>query len=306
MKKIKYEYTQRIPSHYVGSDCIQIMVPQINGGITVLNSDEIIYHYRKDSTSFINKYVQDERREQFPYSNIPTHKSRFKGKTIEYINQLFDFNRVYIEIVDGLIKENYAIKDGNEALLATKFILPNKEQTRYMNRSELEKLLNSSNGGVYHQNGGYFPDLTLPSNENILNWYKDLIIKRFENEQRYGNYTNKTLTEYFYKGLDKLTIDDIPANIFRLNNIILVFVQGNEISSIKLINIKFINKDSFIVEFYDYPITIYNLDYMKHLEQTSSKRTPEPKIPKLLNPKINSENIKKEKKYILSLIETNK
>ena len=43
---------------------------------------------------------------------------------------------------------------------------------------------------------------------------------------------------------------------------------------------------------------------MKQLEQTNSKKTPEPKFPRFLNSKINPENIKKEKKRVLSLIRT--
>lgn len=306
MKNIKYEYIQRIPSHYVGSDCIQIMIPHLNGGITVLNSDEITYHYKPNSYLFVNKYTSDERKKQFPYSQMPTHKSRVRGKKVEYINQLFDFNKVYIEIANGIIKEDYVVKDGDEALLATKYILPNQEPTRFMNREEVEELMNSANGGVYSPDSGVWQDLSLPSNKRVLDWYKEQIIERRKNEQSYygGNGTDKDLTEYFYKSVDKITIDDVPEGITIFDDAILVSVEENEIKSIKGIIVKFMGADSYMVEFYDFPVTIYSLEHMKQLEQTNSKKTPEPKFPRFLNSKINPENIKKEKKRVLSLIRT--
>lgn len=307
----KYEYIQRIPSHYVGSDCIQIMIPHLDDGITVLNSDGMAYHYKPNSHLFVNKYVSDERREQFPYSQIPTHKSKVRGKKIEYINQIFDFNRVYIEIADGIIKEDYVIKDGDEALLATKYILPNQEPTRIMNREEVEELMNSANGGVYSLDGGKWSDISLPSNERILKWYKEQILKSRENEESYyqriygvRNGFNPILKQYFYKYVDKMTIDDVPEKMTIFNDAILVSVEGNEVKSIKAISVKFMGADSFMVEFYDFPITIYSLEHVKQLEQTNSIKTPEPKIPRHLNSKISSEDVKKEKKRVLSLMKS--
>lgn len=301
MKNIKYEFIQRIPSHYVGNDCIQIMIPHINDGITVLSSDEMIYHYKPNSDLFVNKYISDERKGQFPYSQIYTHKSRVRGKKIEYINQLFDFNKVYIEIADGIIKENYVIKDGTEALLATKCIFPNQESTKFMNWEEIEELINSENGGVYSTDGGVYNDL-LSSNKLFLDYYKKEIIKRIKAMQRYGNGIDKDLTEYFYKSVDKMTINDIPEGIILINDAILVSVEENGIKSIKGIIVKFMGANSYMVKFYDFPITIYSLEHMKQLEQTNSKNTHEPKFPRFLNSKINSEDIKKEKKQVLSLI----
>lgn len=307
MKNIKYEYIQRIPSHYVGSDCIQVMIPHINGGITILNSNEMTYHYLPNSSLFINRYISDERRKQFPYSQIPTHKSWVIGERIEYINQLFDFNRIYIEFADGIVKENYVIKDGNEALLATKFILPNQELTRFMSREEVEELINSSNGGVYSSNGECVQNLSLPSNKMVLDYYKKVIIKKRKYEQNeYLLYDDEDLKEYFYKSVDKMTIDDVPEGITVFDDAILVFVEGNEIKSIKAIIVKFMSADSYMVEIYDYSITIYSLEYMKHLEQTNFIKTSEPKFSKFLNSKINSEDIKKEKKRVLSLIQSKK
>ena len=268
----------------------------------------MIYHYKSNSYLFINKYESDERRKQFPYSRIPTHKSRVKGKKVEYINQLFEFNKVYIEIADGIIKENYVIKDGEEALVANKFILPHQEPPIFMNREEVEKLINPANGGVYSLYGEYYENLSLVSDEEILAFYKEQIIQARKNEQSFydGRYTDDYLTEYIYKSVDKITIDDVPKGITVFDGAIIVSVEGNEIKSIKAVTIKLMGADSYMVEFYDFPITIYSLEHMKQLEQTNSIKTPEPKFPRFLNSQTNSEDIKIDKKYVLSLIQAKK
>ena len=77
MKQEKYEFIQRISNHYVGDDCVQVMVPHYaNDGITILNSDGITYHHKPNSNLYINKYISDERKNGFPYSEIPTHHDR--------------------------------------------------------------------------------------------------------------------------------------------------------------------------------------------------------------------------------------
>ena len=48
---------------------------------------------------YVNKYLEDERRKQFPYSNIPTHFSKIKFKKVIYTNQLLDFEKPYIIVV---------------------------------------------------------------------------------------------------------------------------------------------------------------------------------------------------------------
>ena len=75
------EIVQRIESHYVGDECIQLAIPYRNA-ITILDQDGILFHDKIGSNLYINKYLEDERRSQFPYSNIPIYYSKkmFKGK----------------------------------------------------------------------------------------------------------------------------------------------------------------------------------------------------------------------------------
>lgn len=309
MKTEKYEFVQRIKSHYVGDECIQIMIPHyLNSGITILNSEGMTYHYKPNSYLFVNKYTSDKRKEQFPYSQIPNHKSRVGLKKLEYVNQLLDFNRVYIEIANGVIKEDYVVKDGDEALLATKYILPNQQQSKYVNREEMLEFLKTANGGMFSFDGGHWENYPIATEERILEWYKEQLINKRKNEQQYynGDGTDDNLTKYFYQSLDKLTIHDVPTDLTLMEDAILVNVDNSEIKSVKAIVIKFMSADHYKIEIYDFPITIYSLEHMKKLEQTNERKTPEPKFPRLLNKSINKEEVKKAKQLILERQKTNK
>ena len=112
------ERIQRIDSYYVGNDCVQVMFP-FRDTISIISQNGILFHYKPGSSVYVNKYLEDERREQFPYSNIPMHYARIRGKKYTYTNQLLDFDKPYINISDGGIEENYVVKDNNEALLVT-------------------------------------------------------------------------------------------------------------------------------------------------------------------------------------------
>ncbi len=310
MRKQKREFVQRIESHYVADDCIQIMLPHLEDTISVLNSDGIIYHSKPNSNLYINRYISDSRRNQFPYSQIPIHSDLIRGHKVEYINQLYDFNRVYITISDGIIKENFAIKDKNEALLATKYILPIQQELQFLNRQQFEELIKAANGGVFRLDGSVVADFSIPSNEQILNWYKESLLKKRKGENSYNTYSNDELSDYFYRSLDKLTIEDVPSDISLLEGEILVSMQegenGKEICSIKGINANYIGPDKFLVVLFDFPITIYSLEHMKKLEQTNSRNSPEPKFPRFFNLKINNDEVKKEKHQVLSLKQTKK
>lgn len=305
MRKEKYEFVRRIQNHYVGDDCLQIMIPyKLNSGFTMLNADGMTYHYKPNSYLFVNKYTSDERRNQFPYSEIPNHKSRVGFQKLEYVNQLLDFNKVYIEIKDGIIIETFAVKDDDEGLVATKLIVPNQESTKYMNRSKVIKLLESGNVGLFSFCGGYYNEgLDLISEEIILECYKKQLIERRKKEENYydGNGTSKDLSDLFRRSIENLTINDVPSDILLHDDyIIVISSENNEIKSVKAIQIKFMSADNYKIESYDFPITIYSLEHMTKLEQTNSKKTSEPKFPKGLNKAIDKNDIKRSKQLVLS------
>lgn len=294
MKHKAYEYVQRIPSHYVGENCIQTMIPHLKDSITILNSSGMQYHYKPNSHLFVNNYISDERKEQFPYSQIPSHKTRVRFKKIECINQLCDFDRVYVKISDGMVVEYFVIKDGEEALMAIKYIFP-CQRTEIMNRVQINELIKTANLGMYSFSGTKWEEFTLISDEEVLKWYKECLFNKIVQ----SSYTDKILDEFIYNSMEKLTPYDITLQPILMDNLILVSSNNNEIDSIKSLVIKFNGPDKYIVDIYDFPITIYNLEQMKHLEQTSFRTTSEPKISSFLNPQIAKNEIKKAKQLVI-------
>ena len=301
MKDKNYEFVKRIKSHYVGDDCIQVMITYpSNSAITILNKDGMLYHYKPNSTLFINKYISDKRKDNFPYSKIPNHKNMVGFKKYVYVNQLLDFNFVYIEIQNGFIIENYAVKDGEEALLVTKYILPNEETTKYMTRDEVLELIKNANGGIFVKDASYYNSYHLPSEERVLEWYKEQMMSRIKSKHHYDEREfEDDLTEYLYKSVDRLTINDVPSDITIMKDLLFVTIDNNEIKSIKEVSVKFMKENNYKVKCYDFPITIYSLGHVKKIEQISSVDAKEPRIPRFLNKMINKEEIKKAKRLVL-------
>ena len=55
MKKIN-EFVQKIKSHYVGNDCVQVMIPYQNA-LTIVSPDGMLYHHTPESRIYINKSI---------------------------------------------------------------------------------------------------------------------------------------------------------------------------------------------------------------------------------------------------------
>ena len=170
-----------------------------------------------------------------------------------------------------------------------------------MTRKEVETLISNINGGMFNLEGGYLLDYQLVSEESILEWYKEKLIKRRQGfEKTSGNY-DEEVSKYFYQGINKLTINELNAKI-SIDDFIGVYIENNEIKSIKGIVITFVGANRYKIEFYDFPITIYTIDHMKQLEQQNSINTKEPRISRFLNSNIDKEVIRKEKEKVRSLV----
>lgn len=302
---IKNEFVQRIASHYVSNDCIQVTEKQFSDTITILNSDGMTYHTKPNSNLSVNNYVLDERRNKFPYSEIEVHYSRHMFQKIKKVNQLYDFNRVYLKISDNRFIESYAIKDGNEALLVTKILIPEEASVDYMSLKEIEELINKTNGNIYALDGSCYDQFKVFNSDDLLKMYKKYILDLRNHEIAYNhnNYGHslEELTDYINKHIDSITVDDIPSDLYVSKGDIFVSVENGEIQSVKIYVFKFISDDYYQVESYNLPITIYTYDQAKELEQTSFQKTKETKISRLLNPDIDKNVIKRERKRLLSM-----
>lgn len=103
----------------------------------IFNINDIQYLNHKDN-GFINKYTEDERRSQFPYHNITQHHY---NRYITVANQIYEFNKPYLEFRFGEIFESYVVKDGDDALLLTKLLDIKNPEKNIVTRKQLEELM---------------------------------------------------------------------------------------------------------------------------------------------------------------------
>lgn len=317
MKKVS-EVVQRIESHYVGDDCIQVMVPYKNT-ITILNRDGIIYSHKEGVHTSINKYLEDERRKQFPYSNIPTHYSRFGlfGK-INYANQLLNFEEPYIRIGDGGIVESFAVKDKNEALLINK-ILIGGSRSICVTRAELEELFSKSTREKERKFIIYLDDESintgefhsLASEEKIYNFVKSQITENIAELRKYVSNESSSMVGWYLlahplfldfveQSIQNFDLNNMRVNVgLRIGEAIIVRSSGSDMI-MQYVDAKFISLNNYKIDIIDIPVNKYTLEQLKHLSSTIAK-TKEPRIPLRLNPAVSRQDIQEAKQMIKSL-----
>lgn len=297
---------QKIPSHYVLEDCVQIMIPYQNA-ITILNQDGILYHDTVGSNLLnINKYLKDNRRKQFPYSNIPIHYFRDKI----YTNQILEFEKPYISISDNVVTERYVIKDNNEALMM-KEVMKYKSYVKHMPYEEVLKIIEKkdTNDQVYYVNF----DGTIPlydnklyfTEEEIYDQIKKMLKKNIEDfreaKQKNNDYLSEYLRKnpmflnYFEKHIEKLDFSLIEFNCNITPLLIILRVNNGDIT-IQGVDVTFVKKDDFKVEVFEMLVNEYTLEQLKFLPNINL--TKEIKIPLKINPGVARKDIKKAKQMI--------
>ena len=309
------EIVQRIKGCYVASDCLQFMFRKDGDAITILNKEGIVYHKKDNSNFFVDKSSERRKKYVFPYSKIPY----FKVKNGECVSQILDFDKMYITISNGHIIENYALKDGKEALVASKVLTHVKEDTKICSISEVKDLFHKNEGNIFALDGSkrnlnseiIDEDLILNEHKNWLKANVMLELNVLENNNpvryiitdKYGKlYHSDESIEIMRKicddYLNKLTIDDVDKKYNICSNTIFVNNGNNDIESIKKVNVNFIGHDKYEVITYDYPLTKYTLEHLKQLEVTNLVKTNEPKISIFLNPGVDVEEIVNSKELV--------
>lgn len=318
MAKEVNEIVQRINSWYVGDDCAQLMIPYKNA-ITILDRNGIVYHHKEGSEVFINNYVNDERRKQFPYHSIPTHytKFAFNGK-FHYTNQLLQFEQPYIRINDGNIIESFIVKDKNEALAINKVMRIHKN-TSFKTREELEKIFEQptdENEKLYYLYvTGTMPinnELNISSEKEIFDYIKSQLSKNVADFREYvndnpgstvGSYLRKNefFLDFVEHNISKIDLKDYKFNLRLMDGdtVLLVKINGIDIS-IQGVDVYFITPDYYRVDIYDILVTKYTLEQLKYLTPKIEK-TKEPRITLKANPGITREDINKEKQLVRQL-----
>ena len=308
------EIVQRIQSHYVGDDCIQIMFPY-QDTLTILNPDGMLYHHKQGSNVYVNKYLEDERRKQFPYYNIPTHFSKFMFKNIAYTNQLLDFEKPYIRIGDGYFSESFVIKDNNQALLISSIMKPDNH-VEHMTYDELLKYVgkHDSDEQVYYVYlSGALPsnnERLFPTEERIHSYIREQLLENISDfeeaaknyESSVGRYLreNPMFLSYFSKKMRDINFSLIDFNV-GINDLMLVVRINKGNITIQGVEAMFVRENDYKVDIYDIPVNKYSLEQLRYVPKINIKR--EPRIPLRLNPGVTRQDVKVAKQMVKTLRE---
>lgn len=263
---------QKLPNHYVGEDCVQVRVPY-SDDLTILDGEGIFFHSCNNNPStYINKYLDDERSKNFPYHNIPTYKYCKLGHKVICVNQLFDFYQSYVLIGPGYgITEEYVIKD-NEGIFLVKNNIELKDSLTLRKRFELNSLFEkrSDDEKIYYLS---------------------------ENGEVYSEITNDLLP--LEKEIRKVASH---SDVYPLNNgkPIIVIRIGSVETTINGVLIDYVRDNCYRVNETNYPVTKYTLNMIKCLGLKIRDYT-EPRIALWNNSNIKRKDIKEAKEMVKRL-----
>lgn len=315
MKKFD-EIVLKMPNHYVKDDYIQIMLGY-RDYLLLFGNNGLMYfkNFIEKSLSISketrNVYLDDERKLDFPYSQIPEHIERVSSfRKMNFVNQILDFEKPYIRICDGLIIKTTAFKDGEEAIVHNKLLNEKlyNYRTKTITRQELENYLKT--GFLEQLDEEEFEDIS------IFDMNGRLYNSELESEQTWIQQEKERLTRVINASTEYIINDYIESTKTTLQRAIanLDEIEPFTISQNEMIKFKAngeIKIDCFVIEYEErgkYKITIANLPVnMESLSMIKSKSElpvikylKEPKISLLLNPNVTKEQLQEEKAKILA------
>ena len=293
--KNRDEIVERVSKPYVGSDCVQVNVGY-NDSLTIFSRDGIIYHDVIDYPCVsINRYMEDDRRKSFAYANIPTYISKNGLFEVKHTIQLFDYDKVYVMIKDGNVYEKYIVRDGNSALVLTKFVNSN-DRVLMLSREELDNLFNNSNSYLMNLDGGFYKDLCIPKEEDIVSLLKDKYRRELE---EYRDSDDDTIGEDMLGLLDNsinnISIDDIPTDTYLTDDDIVMVKIDKDNITVSVYTIIFMGRDKYMVRAYDYLMDKYSLESLKDMPTVKFR---EPKISYKLNIDIPKDEVIKQNRLV--------
>ena len=304
------EMVVKMHSHYVADDYIQIMLAYHNYLLLFGNNDLMYFRNFIESHPSIsegsrNVYLDDERKNNFPYSQIPEHIERvLLFRKLNFVNQILDFEKPYIRINDGFITKITAFKDGDEAIVHTK-ILNGKlcdEKTKTITREELETYLKTGSleqldeneyedTSIFDMNGKlYNPRLELE--QKWIDEEKERLSRIIDESDRYKESTKNELQRAIS------TLDDISPFVLT-PTIMIKFKQNSEVK-IDAFVVKYLERGKYEIALADLPVTMESLSMIKSkAELPVIKTMKEPKISLSLNPNVTKEQLQEERAKIL-------
>ena len=283
------ETLSKINYHYVSDDCVQIMMAYRDYLLLFGNNDVMYFKNLKKSYPFYlekikNVYLSDERKESFPYSQIPEHiERRSLFQKMNFTNQILNFERPYVRVNDGLISKMEVFKDGQEAIVHRQILndkLCNK-RCRIVTSEEFEKYLDEGSLTQLDENDYQYVKIfdingTLYNSgeemlQTLLHAEKEKLARIIdENEQ----YDLRKKTELFHS---ISMIDHILPFVF-VSKVMVKFKQNHDIK-IDVFEVKYLGSETYEIRLADLPVTRESLSMIKqNFKRSTLKTMREPKI----------------------------
>lgn len=293
--KNRDEIVERVSKPYVGSDCVQVS-EGYNDSLTIFSRDGIIYHDIIDYPCVsINRYMKDDRRNSFAYANIPTYISKNGLFEVKHTIQLFDYDEVYVMIKDGDVYEKYIVRDGNSALVLTKFVKSN-DRVFMLPREKLDDLFNNSNSYLMNLDGVFYKDLCIPKEEDIVNLLKNKYRRELKEYRDSGDDTiSDDMLGLLDNSINNISIDDIPTDTYLTDDDIVMVKIDKDNITVSVYTIMFMGRDKYMVKAYDYLMDKYSLESLKDMPTVKFR---EPKISYKLNLNILKEEVIKQNRLV--------
>lgn len=286
------EIIQRIPEHYVEDDYFQIMLGYQH--FMALLDNEDFKYVDWPNMELINTYIDDKRKDKFPYSNIPIHKQRILFKKYNMVNQLLSFETPYLFFSSKCLRYYFALKDGNDGLLISSIpkINPDKHKEIFMTCEELTELLSLKERQLIYINGKWCHSLQLWEQNKLLESYKAILLNRIKRLEQ---------DDILIDAININMIDKIPASHITLFEPFLL-IAGNENGTLSFLKISFKTSDGNIynVSIDEIELPKYSLLQVKNMSNAIYINSKEPKISRILNPNISSAEIEKAKTLVLT------
>lgn len=276
----KYIEVNEIDDKYISEDCCQIMIP-FDKSLSVFDEKGLTFYGRGYKENIINnsRYIEDERKKQFPYNDIPYHYTKKNLFTkILYVNQLFDFNKTYIILNNGILSQYYIIKKESKAyIIQTDFGLDVEDCIieREVRKDNIYQFFGWLMEPAYNKKT-YIVDstgkhLNICFDENERNQKRKKLIEFLKYEKLLHSYDENNI---YYQGSEYIKEDNfmLPFD----NPLFVINLSNNEIQ-IKYIELTSINDTTAKIKSYNIPVQKYCLEQINNILNNSPKKLEEPK-----------------------------
>lgn len=300
-----YETVKKVNRIYVNDNYMQLMMGY-RDYLLLFGNNELMY-YKKMSLleqRTRNVYLDDERRKNFPYSQIPEHieKIKFLFKR-RLVNQILDFEKPYIKVNDKVISKITAFKDDDGAIIHSQ-ILNGKlsdQKTQIITRKELEYYLKTGfleqidaeeyeSIGIFDENGILYSS-TINSEQYYLEQEKQKLSSLINGRYEYNERTKKELQAAIN------ALNQIEPFYIMEEKMMIKFKEKDEMK-LESFLVKYLENNRYEITIAELPLPVVNLSTIKE-NYPIIKSGREPKISLFLNPTISKEIVQEERAKVL-------